>query len=438
MLRLLGSFVVVIIGGVLGIVGTSKEPSKLKPIILGTLTFVSGCALFPLSNYVAAALYLVAGLLLFLAGLTTKQVGMTSGDRKKLMWTMISIVLVVVMGGYFMLKDSSEKQTKTTEDTETTEDDNLGIWKIKYFVDDFGEPTKEGYIATTIAGTFSNNLTQNSKLGVVFIIGSSEIIDIKIYEYDGDNPKILQSETSYKVLVKDSEEEVHTLKAYHDYDRLSFSNAESKKLYNILLKGGTIKFNIVASNKFESRATEYNFTIDNADGFDNAFNQLTNSNNAQKDNNVQTNNLITSTSIAGVEVIGKTVKEIKPHFDTDYLWEYIEGDEDRLPVYMVKKEKTTIIEFYIDKNKIFSVCILDPTFETADGLHVGSTSGDILKKYPKAIVYSSEYNGESSEINGITYFYADEPVSDIDEEFGEGAILNKNVKITSIGIRGNR
>jgi flagellar basal body-associated protein FliL len=117
MLRLLGSFVVVIIGGVLGIVGASKEPSKLKPIILGILTFVCGFALFPLSNYVAAALYLVAGLLLLLAGLTTK-IENESADRKRkdliLALISIGIVLLVVVGGYFILRDNSEKQAKTT------------------------------------------------------------------------------------------------------------------------------------------------------------------------------------------------------------------------------------------------------------------------------------------------------------------------------------
>jgi FtsH-binding integral membrane protein len=74
MIRHLGGFVVVIIGGVLGIVGSGNESSKMKLMILGILTLISGCGLFPLSNYVAAGLYALAGLLLLLAGLTTKQV----------------------------------------------------------------------------------------------------------------------------------------------------------------------------------------------------------------------------------------------------------------------------------------------------------------------------------------------------------------------------
>jgi len=115
MLRLLGSFVVVIIGGVLGIVGAGRKKS-LNPIILGILTFICGFLLFPLSNYVAAVLYLVAGLLLLLAGLTTKQVENISEEslrKKKLILSMIGfcIAIAVAIIVYFILKDSPEKQT---------------------------------------------------------------------------------------------------------------------------------------------------------------------------------------------------------------------------------------------------------------------------------------------------------------------------------------
>jgi hypothetical protein len=72
MIRLIGSFIVVIIAGVLGIVGSEQKPVKIKSIILGLLTFICGIILFPLNNYVAAVLYLVAGFILFLAGMVTK------------------------------------------------------------------------------------------------------------------------------------------------------------------------------------------------------------------------------------------------------------------------------------------------------------------------------------------------------------------------------
>jgi len=56
--------------------------------------------------------------------------------------------------------------------------DNLGIWEIGYFVDEFGEPTKERFITTKnpIYGTLSNSATQNSDLRVHFIIVSRRYI----------------------------------------------------------------------------------------------------------------------------------------------------------------------------------------------------------------------------------------------------------------------
>ena len=73
MVRLVGSFIVVIIAGVMGIVGSDNKPAKAKPIILGMLTFLCGWFLFPLNNYIAAVLFLFVGFFLFLAGLTTKK-----------------------------------------------------------------------------------------------------------------------------------------------------------------------------------------------------------------------------------------------------------------------------------------------------------------------------------------------------------------------------
>ena len=62
-----------------------------------------------------------------------------------------------------------------------------GIWKVSYYVDDFGEPTKEGYVFTRCTGKFSNSATTNSELGVEFIIDESNI-HIPLYEYNRNHP----------------------------------------------------------------------------------------------------------------------------------------------------------------------------------------------------------------------------------------------------------
>ncbi|HOR40964.1 MAG TPA: DUF6056 family protein [Paludibacteraceae bacterium] len=125
MLKLIGSFVIVIIGGVLGIIGSDKKPSKVKPLIFGVLTLICGFILFPLANYVAAAIYLIAGLLLVLAGLTTKvQEENANKENKKLILSGIILgVLILAVGGFCLLAGSNVKETSTgtTENSEAVE-----------------------------------------------------------------------------------------------------------------------------------------------------------------------------------------------------------------------------------------------------------------------------------------------------------------------------
>lgn len=155
---------------------------------------------------------------------------------------------------------------------------NLGIWKINYFVDDFGEPTDEGYITTEqpIYGTFSNTATQDSRLRVRFIIAGKKSVAIKLFEYDGNNP-VKGYEDSYKVLVQDKDGNRYELYASnYDSDRLTFSsygsNSDSEKFHKILMKGGNVKVRIIDRDR---TSTQYNFTVNNADWYENAYYKLT-------------------------------------------------------------------------------------------------------------------------------------------------------------------
>jgi hypothetical protein len=151
---------------------------------------------------------------------------------------------------------------------------NTGIWTVGYYVDDFGEPTKEGYIKNTslISGIFSNTATQNSDLNVEFLISNSSDISIMLYEYARNNPVKAYSPDSYRVLIQDKDGERYKLTATNYSDRLSFNKSTSKKVHGILVKGGMIKFKIIESDR---PTTEYDFTISNADWYNNAYRKLT-------------------------------------------------------------------------------------------------------------------------------------------------------------------
>lgn len=126
------------------------------------------------------------------------------------------------------------------------------------------------------------------------------------------------------------------------------------------------------------------------------------------------NNLITPTSIAGVEVIGKRLKDIKQLVNPALTWE----DDGENCDYNCKAQifgKTLLLEFKHNEGVIYSVEIFDTSLATAAGLRVGNTSGDILKKYPNAssflidvqtlTVYQGPNYSEYTKIDGIRYFY---------------------------------
>ena len=172
------------------------------------------------------------------------------------------------------LVEKKKRKAEEKERIRLANINNTGIWTVRYYVDDFGEPTKKGYISNTylIRGMFSNSATQDSELDVRFLISNSSNISIKLFEYAGNNPVKAYSYESYKVLVQDCENKRYNLKATnYESDRISFDKTASRKIHNILMKGGTIKFKIIES---DTPTTEYEFTIQKADWYENAYTKL--------------------------------------------------------------------------------------------------------------------------------------------------------------------
>lgn len=171
------------------------------------------------------------------------------------------------------LEEQKRKEAEEKERIRLANLDNTGIWDIRYYVDEFGERTKDGYITNTllIRGTFSNTATQDSKLDVRFLITNSSDISIKLFEYAGNNPVKAYSSERYTVLVQDRDEDRLRLKATNHSDRLSFDDDSSKKIHNALMKGGTLVFRITED---DTPTTQYNFTVVNADWYENAFRKL--------------------------------------------------------------------------------------------------------------------------------------------------------------------
>lgn len=165
-------------------------------------------------------------------------------------------------------KEAAEKERIRLENL-----NNTGMWSVRHYVDDFGEPTKQAYItnSSSITGIFSNTATENSALNVDFLITNSSSISIQLYEYAGNNPVKAYSSDWYTVLVQDKNGNRTKLSAINRSDRLQFNQDGSRKIHNILMKGGEVKFKITED---DTPTTKYQFTIKKADWYENAYAKL--------------------------------------------------------------------------------------------------------------------------------------------------------------------
>lgn len=147
---------------------------------------------------------------------------------------------------------------------------NLGAWEIGYYVDDFGERTGEFFVSMFVYGTFSNSATTNSNLKVRFMIDKNSS-RIQLYEYAGDHPVKGEGFIYFKIRDKNNKE--YEIRAYNsDNGNTTIEKEYDKKLRNILLNGGEIKF-VAEADKYSSPST-YKFTINNANWFENAITKM--------------------------------------------------------------------------------------------------------------------------------------------------------------------
>lgn len=170
-------------------------------------------------------------------------------------------------------EEQKKKEIEEKEEKRLANLNNTGMWRVGFYVDEFEEPTKDGYITNKqlISGTFSNTATQDSRLNVKFLISNSTNISIQLYEYAKNNPVKAYSSDSYSVLMRDSEGNRLKLRAVNYSDRLSFNKTESKKVHKALMKGGKIEFRI---KEIDTPTTQYNFAITNAEYYNNAYRKL--------------------------------------------------------------------------------------------------------------------------------------------------------------------
>ena len=146
---------------------------------------------------------------------------------------------------------------------------------IEYFVDEFGDPTANGYISQKrmAKGTFSNSATTNSNITWYIAVAPNEQISFVIFEYE--RTRLAGSygyPDKYMVSVKTEDGRTLRLNGKNSSDRITLDKDDANTLLAELLKDQTLKISIREISKYST--SSYNLGTLNAAGFSELYNQL--------------------------------------------------------------------------------------------------------------------------------------------------------------------
>lgn len=173
------------------------------------------------------------------------------------------------------LQTEVEKRISSLKAQQQTLDPNdMGMWVVSYYVDEFQLPTDEAYIrnAEWITGTFSNSAASNRALKVKFLIDKSDLA-IMLYEYGNNQVKNSYSKMKYyDVVVMAPNGTRYNLEGYYysKGDRMYFNSTDEATLLGILKQNGTVRFSIKMRDSMDS----YVFTLEDSSYFTNAYNAM--------------------------------------------------------------------------------------------------------------------------------------------------------------------
>lgn len=166
--------------------------------------------------------------------------------------------------------DKHKSPNSYTQSNSSSNEPQLGDWRINNYVDEFNETTSVKYVRQSSMGTFSNSATTNSDLIAIILIDKYEI-RFQLLEYGSHYVKA--SETM-KFKVKDNDGEIIEFKAIINESGYIVLSSDKQKghdaLLAALLKGGEVKF--YGIRDYYGRST-YNFSF-YCDFLQNALNQI--------------------------------------------------------------------------------------------------------------------------------------------------------------------
>ena len=135
-------------------------------------------------------------------------------------------------------------------------------WKTSFYVDDFGEPTKDSYEYFSTLGTFSNSATQNSKAKYTFI-RSGDAITINVYEYERSLATSIEGTFETVKLRKPNKEVVLVKKAFFTKSgKLYFSKKSYTELNEAIQTSGDYIMIFDKTGNYSNSNYKIKFTIE--------------------------------------------------------------------------------------------------------------------------------------------------------------------------------
>lgn len=164
--------------------------------------------------------------------------------------------------------ETSAEEEKTQNNESSAEPEEIAeqeahIWEKYYYVDNFDEPTDEGYIinSTYFVGTFSNSATTKSELLVSVIVDETNIAFF-LYEYGWSQAKNSSSryDNVFNITMRtdDGTDYTFTGTMYRGSDRLFINTAYVPTVITALSQGSSTSFYIEDTDR---TSTNYLFTI---------------------------------------------------------------------------------------------------------------------------------------------------------------------------------
>lgn len=144
--------------------------------------------------------------------------------------------------------------------------EDVAIWEVRYFTDQFQQPTEQGYVGNinNFVGTFSNSATSNSRLNVVFLI-EDELAGIALFEYGSNQVQNIftHKDIEYGITMRLDDGSDVELSGYifASGDRIKLAEEARKTFIDALKTNEKVSFYIV---NLETPTTSYLFTVETA------------------------------------------------------------------------------------------------------------------------------------------------------------------------------